>query len=141
MLRVRQKFDQVKNMVKTKNKIWVNANSEELINCSTELKYKVKKDKLRLRLALGKEGRREGKEGGRVGRQAGRKGGRQGRREGGRKEGRKEVGRRELNLSSAQCWGGDSANYCCHGKLQIAESLELMLIFQFYVLAIFDSTF
>ena len=82
-----------KTWQKQKTKIWVNANSEELINCSTELKHKVKKDKLSLRLALGNEGRREGKEGGRGGRQAGRKGGRE--------EGKKEVGRRELSLSSA----------------------------------------
>jgi len=73
---------------KTTKKTWVNVNSEELINCSTELKDRVKKgaeeiDKQSLRLALGIEG------------------GRERRREGGRKGGRKEVGRRELSLSSA----------------------------------------
>lgn len=66
---------------KTKTKTRVNVNSEELINCSTELKDKAKKgaeeiDKLSLRLALGNEGRREGKEGEK-------ERGRQGRREGG----------------------------------------------------------
>lgn len=75
----------------TKKKPWVNVNSKELINCSTELKDKAKKgaeeiDKLSLSLALGNEERREGEE---RGRQAGREGG------------RKEVGRRELSLSSA----------------------------------------